>query len=120
MKKAKREICVDGLQKQAQAMLDENGTLLTTVIRRSLHKIVQLESRARYDLDYWSNRLRVIRWQITPGAKELENVLSVAARHSQSAKNFMHGVFNAKARVQLVNTVATAKAALTKAEEQIS
>src|SRR5207342_1640761 len=95
-----RNLRLDGLQKQAQAILDENGPLLTKVIRLSLHKIVQLESRARYDLDYWSNRLRVIRWQITPGAKELENALSVAERHSQSAKNSMHGVFNAKALVQ--------------------
>ena len=110
------QLRLDELRKRAQVMLSENNPLLTKIDRRSLHKIAQLELSTRHDLGYWSKRLRVVRWQTTPGTKELENALSVAARHSQSAKNSMHKVFDSTTRVQFLETIAAAKAAIIEAE----
>jgi hypothetical protein len=80
--KQERQLRLERLQKTAQDLLDQNNPLLTAVHRKSLNKIVQLrlhenESRAKHDLDYWSGRVRIIRWQITPGAKRIVHVVLV-------------------------------------------
>lgn len=112
------------MQKQAQDLLDKNSPALTSLHRNSLCRIVQLsqhwdESRAERDLNYWTERLRVIRWQITPGAKDLETSLNAAARHAQRAKNYMRDVFDPKHRATVVDAIGVAQTALTKATETL-
>jgi hypothetical protein len=116
-----RQLRCEQLQREAQTLLEENSPLLTKVHRKSLGSILRLtlsanDCQARRDLDYWSDRLRVIRWQVTPHAKELETAVTVAAGHSQTAKVILHDVFAAKGRARLANEIAIAKTALIKAE----
>lgn len=123
-RKKERQLWLERLQTQAQDLLNENSPLLTDVHRKSLNKIVQLTphwqgSRADRDLKYWGDRLRVIRWQVTPRAMELENALKVAAHHAQRATDRVQNVFDPKYRAQIVHAIGIAQTALAEATETL-
>jgi hypothetical protein len=114
---------LEQLQRQARDLLNENSPLLTPVHRKSLYAIAKLTASQRNlesALTYWTERLRIIRYKIIPGAAALENDLTAAAKSAQAAKSAVPDIWDPKRRAQMVAQVEAARAALAKAAERLA